>query len=113
MQFFYTPLEQFDEVTWLSHRVIETLEPYMLFITEIEFGANQLYVNSFGEASSSISFTSLSQSKSELVFLVILIGLLFHYMPVIASQLSNLSGEFAHLFFLLMINLATGAFVVI
>ena len=110
MQIFYTPLEQFDEVTWLTHRVIETLRPYRLFITEIEFETNQLYSNSFEET---FSFRSLRQSKNELVFLIIVISLFFHYIPVMAIQLFSLGGEFSHLFFLLIINLATGVFFVV
>jgi len=82
----------------------------MLFIIELEFGANQLYVNSFGEAS---SFISLRQNKNELVFIICIIGLFFHYIPVMAIQFTNLSGEFAHLFFLLIVNLATGAGIII
>jgi len=113
MLFLFTPLEQFDEVTWQSHRIIETLEPYILFIIEMEFGANQLYVNPFGAFSSTISFISLSQSKNELRALVLLSGLLFHFAPVIAKQVFSLTEGFAHLFFLLRINLFTGTFVII
>jgi len=66
---FFTPLEQFDEVVWLSHRVIETLEPYILFISEIEFGAGHLYNNVYGTASSSTStFASIFQVESEVFF---------------------------------------------
>lgn len=81
--FLYTPLEQFDEVTWLSHRVVETLEPYQLFISEIEFNASQLYVNSYGLYSSSISFSDLRQGEVySFVFCLILFGLLIHQAPI-------------------------------
>jgi len=113
MQFFYTPLEQFDEVIWLSHHIIETLEPYILFIIEIEFGVNQLYVNPFGAFSSTISFFSLRQSKNELRILLSISRIFFHYIPVRFKQLFRLTEGFAHLFFLRRINLFTGTFFVI
>ncbi len=62
----FTPLEQFDEVTWLSHRVIETVEPYVLFISEREFDARQRYTNPYSVSSSSISFASFRQNESQL-----------------------------------------------
>ena len=113
MQFFYTPLEQFDEVTWQSHRIIETLEPYILLIIEIEFGANQLFVNPFGVTSSTISFLSLRQSKKELIIFIRLSGLFFHFASATAKQIFSIIDGFAHLFFLVIINLFTGTFIII
>ncbi len=80
---FYTPLEQFDEVTWLSHRVIETVEPYALFISEREFDARQRYTNPYSVAPSSISFASLRQNESQLRVILLLIGLIWHFAPSI------------------------------
>ena len=63
--FFFTPLEQFDEVAWLTHRVVETVEPYVLFISEREFDARQRYTNTFGASSSSISYSTLYLNESQ------------------------------------------------
>ena len=112
---YFTPLEQFDEVVWLSHRVIETLEPYVLFISEIEFGAGHLYSNVYGTASSSIStFTSLFQVESEVFFFILFVtASLSHFAPTVMNQISTYTEGFSHLFFLAAINVFTGFFVII
>jgi len=79
----FTPLEQFDEVTWFSHRVIETVEPYVLFISEMEFDASQRYTNAYSAASSSISFETLRQNESQLRALLLIAGLIRHFAPKI------------------------------
>lgn len=114
MEFLYTPLEQFDQVTWLSHRVVETLEPYVLFISEREFDARQLYVNAYGTSSSSISFASLRQNESQLRVILFALGLFSHFAPItLKQQVFAFSEGFAHLFLLAAINIFTGAFLVI
>ncbi len=114
MSFLFTPLEQFDQVTWLSHRVVETLEPYVLFISENEFDASSLYVNTYGSASSSISFAELRQSESQLRILLVALGLFSHFAPLtLKQQAFSFSEGFAHLFFLATINVFTGAFLAI
>ena len=114
MSFLFTPLEQFDQVTWLSHRVVETLEPYVLFISENEFDASSLYVNTYGSASSSISFVNLRQSESQLRIRLVALGLFSHFAPLtLKQQLFSVSEGFAHLFFLAAINIFTGAFLAI
>lgn len=114
MLFIYTPLEQFDQVTWLSHRVVETLEPYVLFISEREFDASQLYVNTYGSTSSSISFATLRQAESQLRLFLVALGLFSHFAPLVLKQsVFSFSEGFAHLFFLAAINIFTGAFLVI
>jgi hypothetical protein len=35
----FTPLEQFDNVNWLSSRGFETVDAYPLFVLETEFAA--------------------------------------------------------------------------
>lgn len=105
--YFYTPLEQFDEVNWLSHRVIETLEPYVLFISEREFDASQLYINPYGVSSSSISFMNLRQAES-LVFIFLLLSV-----PIISNVVAPFFQGFTPLFFLAAINVFTGFFVMI
>ena len=110
---YFTPLEQFDEVVWLSHRVIETLEPYVLFISEIEFGAGHLYSNVYETASSSVSsFTSIFQVESEVFFLILFVLVsLSHFAPTIMSQLSLITEGFSLFFFLAAINVFTGFFI--
>ena len=112
MNFFYTPLEQFDEVRWVSQRVVETLEPYGLFISEREFDANQLYVNSYGVSSSTIStFSQLRQGESTLLLVIILIALVGHFAPIMANQTFSFAEGFNFFFFLAAINVFTGFFV--
>lgn len=107
---FYTPLEQFDEVVWLSHGVLESVEPYVLFISEREFGANQRYVNSFVNPSS-ISFNSLYLSESHVWLLLILVGIVSYTAPKYLDYVSKFTEGFAHLFFIGAIHLFTGFFV--
>jgi len=110
---YYTPLEQFDEVVWISHRVIETVEPYVLFISEMEFGAGHLYSNVYGTASSSIStFASLFQVESEVLLLILLVTIsLSHFAPAVRNQLNTITEGFSLMFFLAAINLFTGFFI--
>lgn len=107
----YTPLEQFDEVVWFSHRVIETVEPYVLFISEREFSASERFTNPFSVTPSSISFSSLRQGEGQLVSLLLVAGLIRHFVPVIWTQIVSFVEGFAHLFFLAAIHLFTGAFI--
>ena len=111
MSFLFTPLEQFDEVMWISQRVIETLEPYGLYISEMEFDASQLYVNSYGASSSSVSFVNLMRGESVIFILglVFIIGQLNSYFPV----LNTLVEGYTYLFFLAFMNLFTGFFMML
>lgn len=112
MNFLYTPLEQFDKVIWLSHSVVETMEPYVLFMSEVDFDAEQLYSNSF--TSSSISFSELRQNESQLRFIVLFLALCNHFIPIIFNQLLSYTvSGFNHLIFLGLINVFTGAFIVL
>jgi ATP synthase subunit 6 len=106
----YTPLEQFDEVTWLSHRVIETVAPYILFISEREFDARQRYTNSYSASSSSIFFSSRRNSESQLRVLLLIVGLIWHFAPAIRAQIASFTEGFSHLFFLAAIHIFTGIF---
>ena len=108
---FFTPLEQFDQVVWLTHNVFETLQPYQLFISEIEFDANQLYINSYGIVSSSISF-NLSEGVS-IIGILVLVTIIFHYVPIISTIMHVFFQGFTPLFFLGTINLFTGFFIII
>ncbi len=107
---YYTPLEQFDEVTWLTHRVIETVEPYVLFISEREFDVRERYTNPYSVSASSISFATLRQNESQIFVVLLIIGLLGHFAPSVAKQVFSFTEGFAHLFFLAFIHIFTGAF---
>ncbi len=113
MTFIFTPLEQFDQAVWLSHYVRETLNPYALFISESEFAARELYVNTYSASVSSISFATLRQSESQVRLLLVVVGLINHFSPLVAKQAFSFRDGFAHLFFLGAINLFTGVFLVI
>ena len=106
--FIYTPLEQFDEVVWLSHLVIETLEPYILFVSEREFDARQRYVNSY--VSTSISFESLFNKESQILVALLFLGIIWHYIPSFSGQIKIFTEGFSILFFLLAIHFFTGFF---
>jgi len=92
---------------------VETLNPYGFFISEREFDASQLYVNSYGVSSSSVSFSNLRQSESTIMVLLIVIGLLNHFAPVRANQALSVTEGFTYLFFFAAINIFTGFFVMI
>ncbi len=109
--FIFTPLEQFDEVVWLTHRVIETLEPYILFVSEREFDARERYVNAYSIVSSSISFETLRYNESHVRLLLVIVGLLWHFAPNLISQISVFTEGFSFIFFIGAIHLFTGAFV--
>ncbi len=109
--YIYTPLEQFDEVIWLSHRVIETLEPYILFVSEREFDARQRYTNTYSIASSTISFENLRQKESDIWIIILSLGLIWHFVPGIYSQIAAFTEGFSYIFFIGAIHLFTGAFV--
>ncbi len=106
---FFTPLEQFDQVTWLSHRVVETLAPYRLFILEEEFGAGELYVNAYSSSPSTISYYFVG-AEAELIAILLGVGLVRHFFPIVSKQISFVTEGFAYLFFLAAINVATGFF---
>lgn len=111
MNFFYTPLDQFDSVRWISQRVVETLEPYGLFISEIEFDASQLYTNSYGSSSSSLSFVNLLQEKSSLLILVL--AFVIGQLSGIFSSKFRFTEGYTYLFFLAAMNVFTGFFVML
>ena len=112
--FIFTPLEQFDEVVWISHRVIETLGPYTLFISEMEFDAGHLYSNAYSASSSVSTFASLFVVEFEVVLTIIsLIVLISHFAPIVANQISSITEGFSHLFFLAAIHVFTSFFIVI
>ena len=110
--FMFTPLEQFDEVVWISHRVIETLGPYALFISEMEFDAGHLYSNVYSSSSSVSTFASLFNVEFEVILSIILVAVaISHFAPAVATQISSITEGFSHLFFLAAIHIFTGFFV--
>jgi len=74
----------------------------------MEFDASQLYANSYGASSSSVSFVNLMRGESVIFILgiVFIIGQLNSYFPV----LNTLVEGYTYLFFLAFMNLFTGFF---
>jgi len=79
----------------------------------MEFGANQLYVNPYGISSSSISFAGLRQAESRMLLVLLALGLVGHFVPVLSTQFATFTEGFSYLFFLATINVFTGFFVMI
>ncbi len=99
--FFFTPLEQFDEVVWLNQRILESFSNYILFINEREFNLNQIYSNSYSELNSMASFFYMN-SKSRITILII-----FAFIYIINAVYSL---GFVHFFFLLAVHFLAGSF---
>jgi len=51
----FTPLEQFDNVNWLSSRGFETVDAYPLFVLETEFAALDRAINPLAETSTALT----------------------------------------------------------
>jgi len=77
----------------------------------MEFDASQLYANSYGASSSSLSFVNLRQGESAIFILALafLISQLNNAFPV----RSTLTEGYTYLFFLAAINIFTGFFVML
>lgn len=112
MQFFFTPLEQFDQVVWLVHSVAETMAPYVLFIFETEFDRSDLYLNHYAISSSSSSFILLSNWIYSNVDIFLFGSLFVHFRPILPRFVFKVD-TFIHIFFLGLINIFTSFFVII
>ena len=102
--FLYTPLEQFDEVVWLSNRIFQVREGSFFSISEREFRAYERYGNTY---SSPLSLFSLD-SGSGLILLAFFFGRAWHYFSATASRLFSVVSDFSPLFLLGVIHLLTG-----
>jgi ATP synthase subunit 6 len=98
---FYSPLEQFDDVTWVLYDlVLEGLQPYSFYVFEMEFDGWELYTN------------MNSHLRSDINAMVAAFGLptilLFFYVVKTYDQLS-LVKEFSHIALLAAIHILAGA----
>lgn len=117
----YTPLDQFDDTSRVSSRVLETLEPYLLLVSPRPFDARSRYGNAVAGAAASSSFFATARTSqgffSTTAILVFLVAAaLWHFSPNLLTQAidfvkgSPVAG-FSHLFLLGTIHLFTGAFI--
>lgn len=100
----FTPLEQFYDVAWVSHSVLERVEPYYLFVTEREFDASTRYTNVLGNGAFAVSETRTSP------FAGVTLRVLFWAGLTLAKSYSPISFTFSHLFFLGTLFVLTGGF---
>ena len=103
--FLYTPLEQFDEVVWLSNRLFNGRESSFFSITEREFRSADRYKNTFTTG----SLFSL-ESGTGLFIILIGFGLSWHFFSVSANQIFSFVTDFSPIFLLATIHLFTGTF---
>ncbi len=107
----YTPLEQFDNVGWLTSRVIETVEPYGLFVSESSFSATERYGNSYNITGPSAFATSRLSGRGGITLpLAILLGaFIWRRIPALSTSLplSTVRGGFSHLAFLAVLHILT------
>lgn len=103
--FVYTPLEQFDEVVWLSNRVFQGRESSFFSISEREFRASERYHNNISTGS---IFTL--EVGSGFFSMIILFGLAWHFFSVSGKLVFTFVTDFSPIFFLARIHLFTGTF---
>lgn len=103
----YTPLEQFDEVVWISNRFFSSIEAVLFSTTEREFTAANRYNNQLSTTSTTLF--SL-ESGSGRFFIFFLFGLSGHFLSrsVVFLSLSNTINDFSPIAFLAVIHLFTG-----
>ena len=103
--FLYTPLEQFDEVVWLSNRFFTGRESSFFSITEREFRATDRNKNTFANG----SLFSL-ESGTGLFIILFGFGLAWHFFSASATQIFAFVTDFSPIFLLATIHLITGTF---
>lgn len=103
----YTPLEQFDEVIWISNRVFSVIEGILFSTIEREFTAANRYSNTL--SSTSTTLFSL-ESGSGRLFCFFLFGLAAHFLSRSATfiSVSNAVTDFSPIALLAGIHLITG-----
>jgi ATP synthase subunit 6 len=120
---FYSPLDQFDDTSRVSSHVLETLQPYNLFVYPRPFDARSRYGNAVAGAAASSNFFATSRTSggffSSVALLAFLVAAaLWHFAPnVLTSVLATIKSSpiagFSHLFLLATVHLITGAFITI
>lgn len=104
--FAYTPLEQFDEVIWLSNRLFEVAESYFFSVSEREFFASEIY----GNAYTNLFSFSVLDSGADLFFLVLFSRIIWHFFSARVSALFAVTSDFSLIFFFGVIHRRTGTF---
>lgn len=100
----YTPLEQFDEVIWLSNQIFEILEGSILSISDREFFAEDLYSNAYTGVSSLLSL----DSGSGFILIIFAIAFFWHFFSAQLSFFSTAVSDFSSISLLTVIHLFTG-----
>jgi ATP synthase subunit 6 len=97
----YSPLEQFDDVTWVLYDlVLEGLQPYSFYVFEMEFDGWELYTNMHSHLRSDINTMVAALALPTILALV--------YVVKTYDQLS-LVKDFSHIALLAVIHLLAGA----
>lgn len=92
LSFLYTPLEQFDNVRWLSHEVLDTFAPLTLFALEGERTPWERYTTSLTETS---SFSDRRFSEHRGLFIVVAILAVFLRFPALLNYFALATGNFS------------------
>lgn len=100
--FNFSPLEQFDDVTWVVYNLVfEALAPYTRYVFELEYDSFSLYSLN----GSSVPHLNYMLSGNALLVVILFfaaIRALDAYIPI---------RDFSHLFLLAFIHLFTGSFI--
>ena len=100
----YTPLEQFDEVVWLSQSIFENVSNYILYVYEMEFNMNQRYSNIYSENNSMASFFYVNGLT---INSLLIIGAIIYLNNVVYNY------GFSHFFLLIAIHVLAGSFITV
>jgi hypothetical protein len=100
-QFFnYTPLEQFDDVSWVYYDfLLEGIASYSKYVFELEYD-----IFSLTNLNGSLVVSSLSSSSTLIVVLAV-------FIIIKTAGYINYISEFSHLFLLGFIHLFTGSII--
>lgn len=101
LSFVYSPLEQFDDVTWILYNLVfEGVQSYSFYVFELEFDGWELYTNMHSHLRSDINIMASS--------LVLPTILAFFYVVKSYDQLSLVKG-FSHITLLAFMHILAGA----
>ena len=103
-----TPLEQFDQVSWVSNHVIETLEPYIFFISERDFSAIQRYTNTYNITSNNFELLPIASNQ---ILIIIIISVLIINQTSVLQFIFEITNKFSIFFLIGFRHLFTGTFI--
>jgi len=105
----FTPLEQFDDVVWLSSRSFETVDAYPLFVLETEFDALERTQNPI--AGTSVALTSrLSGGVLAAIVALIAISYALPALGATGAAVVSVLPPFSRFALIVTIHILTGAF---